>query len=297
MQVINRVDVAFSAFYSALILLVGAAFVLGSGNLLFIPVTLVVLALYFYFGMGRVFRRLRAISQPMPPEWKQVLLDYSLYYHRLDDEARKRFEDDIRIFLSDFTVEGRQRQQVDMRSKLLIAAGFATVLNGRPDWEPPIKDGVLVFPGVTFNRDYETGRGMRAGQAMVNAPLIVTRHSLDESFAHPGDGNNVIYHELAHYFDFEDGVAEGTPAARMEPEKARHWQQLIKEEWRRASQGRSFLRDYAATNEAETFAVAAEVFFETPHVMYNHNPQLYEAMKEFFNLDPLEIFNRRPPIQ
>lgn len=297
MQVINRVDMIFSTFYSVLILIVGVVSFAVSGNILLIPVTVGILGVYLYFAMKRPLRRYRAVKQPLPQEWKHILLEYSLYYHRLDEVSRKRFEDDIRIFLKDFSIEGRQRQNVDMKTKVLIAAGFATVLNGRPDWEPPIKDGVLVFPGTTFNRDYESGRGMRAGQAMVNSPLIVTRHSLDQSFNRPGDGNNVIYHELAHYFDFEDGVAEGTPSARMKPEEAKRWQQLIHDEWQRVTEGRSFLRDYAATNEAETYAVAAEVFFETPDVMAAHNPELYEAMKHFYNLDPLEIMNRQPPVQ
>ncbi len=67
-------------------------------------------------------------------------------------------------------------------SAQLVAIGFATVLNGQPEWEPPIKDGVLVYPGSTFNRDYTIGKGMRAGQATVNSPLIITQQSLDDSF-------------------------------------------------------------------------------------------------------------------
>jgi Mlc titration factor MtfA (ptsG expression regulator) len=295
MQIIYKIDRLFIKIYSFLILLMGGVFTIASGNPVFIPITLFGEGLYLFFALRRPLRRRRAVKQPLPLEWKKILSGYTLFYDKLDPVSKQRFEDDIKIFLRDYSIEGQRRQEQDLKTKLLVAAGFATVLNGRPEWEPPIKDGVLVFPGSTFNRDYETGRGMRAGQAMVNSPLIVTRQSLDESFADAGDGFNVIYHELAHYFDFEDGAAEGVPSTRLEPGKVEQWRRLIKDEWQKAGQGRSFLRDYAATNEAETFAVAAEVFFETPRVMLIHNPEMYEAFKDFFNLDPLGIIEGLDP--
>lgn len=294
MRVIYKVDILFAVFYSLLILVVGSAFIAASGQPVFIAVTLAAAGIYLYFALRRPLRRFRAIKTQMPQNWKKELNRYSLIYVRLDEASKQRFEDDVRIFLSDYTVESIRREEVDFKTKLLVASGFATMLNGRPDWEPPIKDGVLVYPGSTFNRDYVIGKGMRAGQATPNSPLIVTRQSLDDSFADPGDGFNVIYHEVAHYFDLEDGVAEGVPAARMIKEKWTHCRDLIHGEWRRVTQGRSFLRDYAGTNEAETFAVAVEAFFETPRLMANNNLQLYEALVDFFNIDTLAILEREP---
>jgi Mlc titration factor MtfA (ptsG expression regulator) len=270
MKVIYKLDKLFIRIYSSLILVAGAAFSIAA-------------------GLKRPLRRYRATARPFPGEWKEILNDYSPFYRNLDKEGKERFETDIRIFLSDFSVEGIRRHKLDMKTKLLVASGFATLLNGRPDWEPPIKDGVLVYPGTTFNRDYVIGRGMRAGQAAVNSPMIVTQKSLEDSFAVPGDGHNVVFHELAHYFDMEDGMAEGIPSTRMPESKLDRWKQLIHDEWQKASQGRSFLQPYAGTNEAETFAVAVEVFFETPQVMYANNPELYTALKDFFNIDALKI--------
>ena len=289
MQIINRIDLVFTAVYSGLILVVGTVFVIASGNIVFIPVTLLAEAVYLYFAFNHPYRRLKAAKQAIPADWKNILARCSSFYLNLDQEAKERFERDVRIFLGDFSIEGLRRKPVDLKIKLLVASGFAALLHGRPQWEPPIKDGVLVYPGDRFSKDYEVGKGIRAGQASFNSPLIVTEGSLEHSFRNPDDGYNVIYHELAHYFDLEDGIANGIPTAKIPPEKLEDWRTLIHEEWKKAGAGRSFLGTYAGTNEAETFAVAVEFFFENPGIMYRHNPELYHALKDFFNIDTLAI--------
>jgi MtfA peptidase len=103
------------------------------------------------------------------------------------------------------------------------------------------------------------------------------------------DGRNVVIHELAHKIDFLDGSVDGTPAldsrgARLawvhafEPAFLAHKQ--------RAAEGkRSFLDDYAITNEAEYFAVACEAFFEKPRALARELPAVYGALRDFFQLD------------
>jgi len=45
---------------------------------------------------------------------------------------------------------------------------------------------------------------------------------------------------------------------------------------------------YGATNPAEFFAVATETFFEKPRQMHKRHPELYEELKSYYKLDPLE---------
>jgi Mlc titration factor MtfA (ptsG expression regulator) len=289
MQIIYKIDILFICIYSLLILLVGTIFTIASQNVVFIGVTLLVEIIYLFYALKRPYKRYRALGQTTPEEWKQILTRCSSFYRNLDEEGKQRFESDIRIFLSNFSVEGLRRQPVDINIKLLVAAGFAALLHGRPDWEPPIKDGVLVYPGERFNRDYQVGKGLLAGLASVNSPLIVTEKSLEQSFKNPDDGFNVIYHELAHYFDMEDRNADGVPSTRMSPEKALQLKTIIHSEWQKAQRGHSFLGTYAGTNEAEAFAVAVEFFFENPYSMKINNPDLYDALKDFFNIDTIKI--------
>jgi len=46
--------------------------------------------------------------------------------------------------------------------------------------------------------------------------------------------------------------------------------------------GRQVLRAYAATNEAEFFAVATEAFFEKPRQLRERHPELYDVLASYY---------------
>jgi Mlc titration factor MtfA (ptsG expression regulator) len=46
--------------------------------------------------------------------------------------------------------------------------------------------------------------------------------------------------------------------------------------------------DYGATNPAEFFAVASETFFERPKKLSIRYPELYDRLRVFYELDPLQ---------
>lgn len=48
---------------------------------------------------------------------------------------------------------------------------------------------------------------------------------------------------------------------------------------------------YAASNEAEFFAVVTERFFESPAALKLHFPDLYEEYKDFYQIDTAELFS------
>jgi Mlc titration factor MtfA (ptsG expression regulator) len=292
MQIISKLDVVFLWVWSSIILLIGIIGAVSTGNLAVLGLFAGVELIYLFFALKRPYRRTRAIKKPFPREWKEFLMEHSPFYRNIDKEAKQRFERDVRIFLNEFSIEGTRRRETDMDTKLHVAAGIATMLHGRPDWEPPFVDGVVIYPGNVFDRNYRSGKGRYAGMATHHAPLILTEGALEDSTRNPHDGYNVVFHETAHYFDFEDGQAEGIPAARMKPQKWYSWKNVFTREWQKVVRGRSFLRDYAGTNEAEFFAVAVESFFEKPWEMKEKNPELYDALKDFFNIDTYEILSK-----
>jgi len=289
MQVIYKLDKFFLWIHSAIILFVGIIISITFKNIYLLIVTLAVMLIYLYFTSRRIRKRLLAVNQEFSAKWQEFLHLHSPFYTNLSEPAQKQFERDIQIFLSDYSIIGTRQQIIPEEIKLLIAASVATMLHGRPDWEPPIPDGILVYPGERFNKDYELGKGSYAGMAAANQPLILTEGSLKDSLDNPYDGYNVVIHEVAHYFDLEDGRAEGLPASRLSFKKLARWKELIQKEWQKVIMGKSFLRDYAGVNEAEFFAVACESFFENPRKIYENNPDLYLALKDFFNLDTLNI--------
>jgi Mlc titration factor MtfA (ptsG expression regulator) len=288
MQPIYKPDRVFILLHSLIILFTGTDLALFSGHpALFIPAGAVLL-LYLGLVLRRPLRRRRALRRPFPEGWREFLVRRSPFYSAFDKPGRDSFERDIRLCLADLRIEGIRRSPVNEDLRLLIAMGMATVLHGRPAWEPPVST-VLVYPGERFDGDYRIGRGNFVGQAPRRGPLIVTEASLEQGFSDPIDGFNVLYHELAHCFDWEDGFADGIPAARMMSSEVAGWKALLSREWLRVRNGRSILPDYAGTNEAELLAVACEYFFEAPGKLEEDMPEFYAAMKEFFHLDPVRI--------
>jgi len=289
MQVIYKVDIVFLVLQACLIVGIGGALAFALGSFVLFGFVLGIVSIYLYRGLRRPFRRYRAIKKPFPEPWRNFLSQNSVFYRNLNIEGKTHFENDLRLFLTEYSISGIQGHEVNLDTKLLVAAGVVTVIHGRPYWEPPLRDGILVYPGESFNQRYELNRGNRIGLATINSPLILTEASLKESFLRADDGHNVVIHELAHYFDFEDGKAKGIPSAWMNQLDYEKWKTIIHDEYENAGRGISFLRDYAGTNEAELFAVAVECFFENPRLMVENNPQLYHLLKDFFNLDTLNI--------
>ena len=105
------------------------------------------------------------------------------------------------------------------------------------------------------------------------------------------DGRNLVYHEFAHKLDMLDGLVDGTPP--MGDSELERWVAVMTEAYERL---RSRTRDglptlldpYGATNVAEFFAVATELFFEQPVELRDRHPRLYGVLRDFFGQDTAE---------
>lgn len=238
-----------------------------------------------WYALKRPLRRWRLARRPFPETWRTWLEAHIPFYDRLDAEGKGRFERDVRFFLNERTFEGVQEVEVTDELRLSVAAAAALLLHGRPGWELPARNTILFYPD-RFDEDYyDTDDAAYDGMAHAQGPVILSRRAVEESWEDPGDGNNVVLHELAHLFDFEGTFADGAPSL-LAPGSAAAWEKLVHREMRRARIGKSVLRRYAATNPAELFAVAVENFFERPEALHRRHRELFDALVAFFNLDP-----------
>ncbi|MEX0599895.1 MAG: zinc-dependent peptidase [Rhodothermales bacterium] len=243
-----------------------------------LAVFVIVLAL----GLRRSIRRARAVRRPLTGSVRSWLVDRFPSYDWVDAD---RFERDLKIVLDEWIFEGVGGVEVTDEAKAGVAAGAALLLNGRPNWELPYRQTVLFYPD-RFDNDYLSGdSGEFDGMAHQQGPVILSSVAVDESWAYPEDGSNVVLHELAHLLDYENAFADGVPSL-VDPGSEVAWRELVKKEIRRVRIGRSMLRRYAATNPAELFAVSVENFFERPEAMATGHPELFGALKSLFNLDP-----------
>ena len=127
------------------------------------------------------------------------------------------------------------------------------------------------------------------GEAWQGGEVVLSWSDLVAGDENPNDGRNVGLHEFAHQLDMEDGVADGTPPMPLPSYK--HWSEVMSREFHKLQKlykkhKKGFLDYYALTNAAEFFAVATEAFFEKPKLLRRKEPELYEALKEYYRLDP-----------
>lgn len=236
-------------------------------------------------GLRRPLRRWRLARRPWPAEAERWLCEHVRFYRDLDEAGRARFRRDVRFILAEHTFEGVDGVEVTDTARLAVAAGAALMLHGRPDWEIPGRRTFLFYPDV-FDADYhDTDDAEFDGMAHAQGPVILSLPAVFEGWAHPGDGSNVVLHELAHLFDFSTHYADGVPSL-MAGSSADAWESLVRREMKKVRAGRSLLRRYAAHDPAEFFAVAVEVFFERPHALSARHPELYRALCALFYLDP-----------
>lgn len=250
---------------------------------------------YFLLAMRRFFKRRRIVRTPFPESWRAHLQRCVPFYRKLDGEARNRFENDVRFFLAEQTIYGVDGAAVPDDVRVLVGAGAAMLGHGLPDWEWPRLRDIIIYP-TAFNDDYDEGdRENILGMVHSQGPILFSARDIRHGFCVGDDGLNVGLHELAHVLDMANGRADGVPIGATWMTKA-PWVEVLADRLRKMQyqQDDSVLRPYAGTNEAEFFAVAVEVFFEQPERLRVQDPQLYDMLADYFNIDPQSAKLRRP---
>jgi len=253
--------------------------------------------LLYWQMMRRYLRRRRLVREPFPAPWKKVLQGCVGFYRGLDEEGRRRFENDVRFFLAEQRIYGSQGAEIPDRIKVLVASSAAILGHGLPHWEwPDLRD--IVIYRTAFDGEYREGaRNPIRGIVHHKGPIIFSARDLHHGFCRhpdvPPDGRNVGLHELAHVMDLADGKADGVPAG-LEFAATAPWVQVMAERLSqiRAGADGGVLRRYAGKNPVETFAVAVEVFFERPRDLKTHDPELYEMLSNYFRQDPASFVER-----
>jgi Mlc titration factor MtfA (ptsG expression regulator) len=279
------------SFTVVLALLLGGGFALVGVQAAVLPawtawLGLVLFLMVLWVGLRGTWRRWRVVRSPLPAPARDWLERHVPLYNRMEAPDRARFERDVQITLAEAQFEGVGGVAVTDELCLSVAAGVALLLHGRPGWELQLDRTFLFYPGH-FGDDYTELEPAYDGMVHPQGPVILSAPAIAESWSR-ADGSNVVLHELAHLFDYDDLYADGVPSL-LDPGSVEPWTALVRRETALIRRGRSMLRRYAATNAAEFFAVATEVFFERPADLAQRHPELFETLVALYNLDP------RPP--
>ena len=126
------------------------------------------------------------------------------------------------------------------------------------------------------------------GEAWQRGPVILAWGGIAAAGSPPG--HNVVIHEMAHKLDMLNGEANGFPPLHGRMSR-RAWSRVFQGAYHKLEQelqqGRRPLDPYALENPGEFFAVVSEVFFETPRVLRDFDPELYRQLSLFYKQQPL----------
>lgn len=226
--------------------------------------------------------------------WRALLESEMAHWTLLDDDERERLGQRAVEFLASKRWEAANGFDMSDEVTMLISAEASLITLELADDAFRGVNTIVVHPTTMVMRgQHSQMQGVVSdepmpilGQADQNGPVMVAWDAARFQARHPEEGNNVVFHEFAHKLDMLTGTANGTPPMEsIEVETA--WVTACTAAYERVVTGHSkVLRSYAGVNTAEFFAVATEVFFDTPRPMATHEPALYAVMADWYRQDP-----------
>ncbi|MBC7481459.1 MAG: zinc-dependent peptidase [Rhizobacter sp.] len=245
------------------------------------------------------WRRSRVRRQPFPPAWRQTLRERVPYFRSMPADLQLQLKKHIQVFLAEKHFIGCGGLVVTDEMRVTIAAqACLLILNRRGDYFANLRQ-ILVYPGAfVVDKVHADGSGVLqdqrrvlAGESWQQGQVILSWQDTVDGADVPDDGRNVVIHEFAHQLDQGNGRANGAPWLGGQRRRER-WASVLGDEFaalqQRGQAGQaSLFSDYGATDPAEFFAVASEVFFEQPKQLAAGHAALYRELSGFYRVNPL----------
>jgi len=259
------------------------------------------------FHWLRDHHRIELRERRFLPEWEIFVRKNVAHYCMLDDAERAELQAMTQVFLEEKSWEGCGGLELTDKIRVTIAVQACLLQLGLPHDYYRNVESILVYPSTVVLPGHHLSVFERVdtpltenipilGQAFVQGPVILVWDAVLHGARHPEQGHNVVYHEFAHKLDMLDGTADGTPPFSDNDQFA-EWVKVCSHEFLRLRQlstkgHKTFLDAYAATNEAEFFAVATEEFFDRPLALQKHSPDLYQVLRDYYRQDTAKRVNR-----
>lgn len=241
--------------------------------------------------MLRRARRSRLLSRPFPASWLPIVAKKLPFAAAFDDAARGRFLDHLKVFAWEKRFEGGPDLELTEEMRVVVSGCAARLsMNLSFDVFDDLGSVVLVR-GDLQHADFDprsSEQGARVlGLTHAFGTVVLSWDAVKEGLADADDGHDTALHELAHILDAADGGFDGTPPIDT-PREVRAFAHAFSRAFvtMQKHPEASVLRAYAATNEAEFFAVATEVFFEQPRKLKKRLPDVYAALVKVYRVDP-----------
>jgi len=251
----------------------------------------------FLWKQQKKRHRAKLLATPAPPEWRSILQKNMPLIDRLSAKQQKKLFSLMQVFLDEKIFEGCGGLELSEEIKITIAAQACLLLLGQEGAVYPRLKTILVYPHTysggqkgIFGGD--NGASARLGESWGSGVVVLAWNSVLGGAQNIHDGHNVTFHEFAHQLDQEDGAADGVPVLKKRSAYA-SWAHVFNHDYKmlidETEHGKKeVLNRYGATDPAEFFAVATETFFEKPHQLKAKHPELFEELKFYYALDPMD---------
>ncbi|MBX6317033.1 zinc-dependent peptidase [Pigmentiphaga sp.] len=250
--------------------------------------------------------------------WADTLTSHS-FLARLTENEREALRERVAWFLASKAMTGAGGQVLTDSIRLSIAVqACLPILN----LDPGLYEGwseIIVYPGgfliprTDVDEDGVVHEYVEeaAGEAWDGGPVVLSWEDAGPGEERP-PGFNVVIHEFAHKLDLYDGAADGMPSLHAHPEiKPRLWRSVLERSFDALLErldaveaaippdvdpesaeadpwyAQLPLDPYAATDEAEFFAVSSEAFFVHPEPLRQEMPEWYALLAHYYRQDPL----------
>lgn len=243
-----------------------------------------------FIGIAVLFKKKKLpLLLPLPETYRQLLREHVSFYNQLNGAKKNEFENRIGLFLSQVRITGIKTTVEDI-DKVFIASSAIIPIFGFQDWQYINLHEVLLYPS-SFSHKLEQKGPHRNTTGMVGTGayqhiMILSQQDLRQDFLNKSGKDNTAIHEFVHLIDKTDGSVDGIPEFILNKKYILPWLKLMHREIKQIKNNLSDINPYAATSEAEFFAVVSEYFFERPDLLKTKHPDLYSLLATIFRQRP-----------
>lgn len=262
----------------------------------------VAFGIYFIISVLK-FYKLKKIKTLHFPDILRAYLNKTHHYKHLTQTDKDNIEKSILLFINTKNFLG---VEIDITDEIkTIIAFYACLLllhTSKLGCYDKLKT-IIVYPSAVAIKMINSAGGIYSNQKFLidgqsaNDTVVIVWHDAKAEAYHLTQ-DNVIIHEFAHEIDFMSGEINGIPP--LNNLKYHHWAKTLFAEYSKlnkvALKNRNWgkyklLGSYASSNEAEFFAVLTERFFESPKSLQHNFKDLYDELKEFYNIDTATLID------
>lgn len=245
----------------------------------------VIVALVIYFFRRRKDKPVVIIEEKTMSE---LLQEHIAFYASLTSTKQEMFRNRVNHFLKTTTITPVGDVKITELDKLYVGASAIIPIFSFPDWNYNNLNEVLIYPEY-FTKDFDAENedknvmGM-VGDGAMHRMMILSLPALRAGFEQHKAGNTGI-HEFVHLLDKADGATDGLPEYMIPKELINPWLKYAGQAIAEIKNNHSDINPYAATNPAEFFAVISEYFFQKPHLLQEHHPELFKVLEEIYHTE------------